>query len=152
MDSKRQRERTDAEAPVPQLGTVVILGSHPTATAVAESLTESTDSVTLVTHDGDVDGVSDSLDVLHQPVRSASDLRSVGEALGTVDAVVTVGPDSEALLAGYLARQELDPPTVIATLDDPNRAGAFSATGLETIDVSAVLTERIRTRLEAARA
>lgn len=129
---------------------LVVFGSDRRARVLAESVVGSVASVTLVHSDADPDRSADEVDVLDGAVTNAAEVRAIGEAVGPIDAVVAVGPDSEALLAGYLARLELDPDVVIATVNDPGREPAFANTGVERLNVADVLADRIRMRLERA--
>jgi Trk K+ transport system NAD-binding subunit len=126
---------------------LVVLGGGSRARGLAESLAVSVGPVTMVGDDEGPERTDGEFDRLDHPINQASDVNAIGDSVGPVDVVVAVGTDSEALLAGYLARRELDPNVVIATVDDPDRQAAFSATGVEPLDVSALLADRIRSRL-----
>lgn len=128
--------------------TLVVLGGGSRARGLAESLAGSVGPVTMVGDDVGPDCTDGDFDRLDHPINHATEVNAIEDSVGSVDAVVAVGTDSEALLAGYLARRELDPNVVIATVDDPDRKAAFSATGVEPLDVSALLADRIRERLE----
>lgn len=131
---------------------LVVLGDGRRALALADGLVGSVGSITLVGDDDTAGRSTDGIETLPGPVENAADLRAIEDAIGPVDAVVATGTDSQALFAGYLARRELDPDVVIATVSDPDRDAAFSGTGIERLDVSALIAERVRTRLERASA
>jgi Trk K+ transport system NAD-binding subunit len=127
--------------------TLVVLGGGPRARALAESLAGSVGPVTMVGNDVDPDRTDGTFDRLDHRIDHAQDVNAIEDSVGPVDAVVAVGTDSETLLAGYLARRELEPDVVIGTVDDPDRKAAFSDTGIEPLDISAVLATQIRERL-----
>ncbi len=149
MPSNQQLGHTDPDPASTRH--LVVLGGGRQGRALAESLVDSVDTVTLVCTDTDPERAPEGVDVLPERVASATDVTAIEDVAGPVDAVVATGTDSEALLAGYLARRELDPDIVIATMTDPARDAAFSATGIERLDVSTVLADHIRSRLEQAR-
>lgn len=146
--TEHRRLVRDEDASAARATNLVVLGTGRRAQAVAANLTDCVDSVTLVGRDADDGRVPEGLDAVAGSITNAAEVRALGDAEGPVDAVVAVGPDSEALLAGYLARRELDPETVIATVNDPDRGAAFENTGVEPLDVSALLADHIRARLE----
>lgn len=145
-----QRFVQNDDRPAASTTSVVVFGAGRQSTALAESLAGSIDSVTLVGPDADPDRTAEDVDVVSRATTNAAEVQAIAATVGSVDAVVATGSDSEALLAGYLARMELDPSVVIATVSDPTRGAAFQDTGIERIDVPEVLAEHVRERLEDA--
>lgn len=140
----------DDDTPAASATSAIVFGGGRQSTALAESLAESMESVTLVGRDADPDLVGEDVEVVRRSTTNAAEVRAIGATVGPVDAVVATGSDGEALLAGHLARMELDPDVVIATVTDPTRDEAFEDTGIERVDVPGVLAEHIRSRLEDA--
>lgn len=131
---------------------LVVLGDGRRALALADGLVGSVGSITLVGDDATPGRPADGVETLPGPVENAADVRAIEDAVGPVDAVVATGSDSQALFAGYLARRELDPDVVIATVEDPERDAAFRGIGIERLDVASLLADRVRARLEHATA
>jgi Trk K+ transport system NAD-binding subunit len=121
---------------------VVVVGGDHFGLAIAEYLVGEGRSVTFVS-ETELPGVVDGVAFIHREITAASDVRALGLELADADVVVVVGIDSEALVTGYLVRQELNPRTVVAGLSDPSNCPAFEGTGIERIDVPRLLADRI---------
>ena len=136
MNTARRRSTDSA------LEHVLVIGGDRFGLAVAQYLTECSQTVTFVSADRP-SGIADGVEALHRELSDASDVRALGSELTDVDLVVTLGSDAEALLTGYLARLELDPDAVVAGTVDPGVDPAFEGTGVARIDVPQLLAERI---------
>lgn len=139
MNTTRRRDTENVDS---ALEHVLVIGGDRFGLAVAEYLTECSQTVTYVSTDR-LSGIVDGVESLHRDLSDASDVRALGSELTGVDLVVALGSDSEALLTGYLARLELDPGVVVAGISDPDADPAFEGTGIDRIDISRLLAERI---------
>lgn len=140
-------QRIESDHPTVESIRALVIGGNRFGLAVAEGLTEDAESVTLVTDDPTVTG-GDGIESIQRDITGMRDVKSIASEVDDVDLVVVVGADEQALLSGYLARLELDPSMVIAGLDDPTNDPAFQGTGIDRINVPALLAERIRERYD----
>jgi Trk K+ transport system NAD-binding subunit len=143
MNTTRRKARDEPDESAQNV--LVVGGSH-FGLAVAEYLTEGAQSVTFVSEE-QPSHVPDGVTSIHRKISDANDVRSLASEITDIDLVVVVGgPDSQALLLGYLARRELDPPDVVTNLSNPTNDPAFEGTGVDRIDMPRLLAEQIRDR------
>jgi Trk K+ transport system NAD-binding subunit len=122
---------------------VLVIGGNHFGLAVAEYLTEGSQSVTLVSDAQPTEAV-DGVHSIDRRLSNAEDVRALVSEIAEVDLVVVVASDSESLLLGHLVRRECNSCDVVAGISNPAYDSAFEGTGVDRIDIARLLAEHVR--------
>jgi Trk K+ transport system NAD-binding subunit len=142
MDTTRRKAGDDHDKATQN---VLVIGGNHFGLAIAEYLTEGSQSVTFVSENQPIDLV-DGVKSINRKLSNANDVRTLASEITDIDLVVVVGSDSQSLLLGYLSQRELDPCDVVVGISNPVNEPAFEGTGVDCIDIPRLLAEQIRDR------